>query len=51
MKIDLTYEIGETIITESRRYRVIGLEFVEGRGLRYILLHTKEGKCEWEYIW
>lgn len=51
MNIKLKHEIGETINAKERKYKVIGFEYVKGRGIRYILLHTNGGQVQWEYMY
>lgn len=43
------YDIGEKIVHDGGYYKVIGYEYVKGRGVRYILL-TKDSKISWEYL-
>lgn len=51
MQVDLKYQINEKIKTAEKLYTVIGFEIVIGRGMRYVLAHQKDGKCEWEYMY
>lgn len=53
MKHTLTvkHEIGQTIKNDGGVYKVIGYEFVQGRGIRYILLSLKNGTPEWLYLY
>jgi len=51
MLVDLDYKLGETIKSSAKLYTVIGFEWVEERGLRYILLHLKDGVCVWDYMY
>lgn len=51
MQVNLTYQIGEEIKTAGWVYTVVGIEYVEGRSLRYILLYVAtDGKPEWAYL-
>jgi len=45
------YDIGETIKNDGGIFKVIGYEFVKGRGIRYALLTARNGTVEWLYMY
>lgn len=45
------YEIGETIKNDGGVFKVIGYEFIKGRGTRYALLVVRNGTTEWLYLY
>jgi len=49
--LEVRYQIGDIITTDTRTYRVVGYEYVPERAMRYILLHDKEGVASWEYMY
>lgn len=49
MQVKLKYKIGEVVKLVDRHVTVIGFEYVESRGIRYILLWI-DGKPGWEYL-
>ena len=51
MKVNLKYKIGKKIKTDSKIMTVIGFEYIEGRGLRYILLNASENNIDWRYLY
>lgn len=50
MKLNVEYQINEIIKTESKVYTVAGYEYIEGRSMKYILIHVKDGSLAWEYL-
>lgn len=51
MKVNLKYKIGQKIKASERIYEIIGFEWIKERGIRYALLHVKDGKTEWEFMY
>jgi hypothetical protein len=51
MNIKLKYKIGKKIITDNKIMTVIGFEYIEERGLRYILLNNIGSEMKWEYLY
>jgi rRNA maturation protein Rpf1 len=47
----VAYDIGQTLKNDGGVYKVIGYEFIKGRGTRYVLLHAKSGSPEWLYVY
>lgn len=47
----VVHKVGERIIKDCGVFKVIGYEFVQGRGTRYILLTAKNGNPEWSYLY
>lgn len=45
------YSIGETIKNDCGIYKVIGYEYIKGRGTRYALLSLKNGSPDWLYMY
>jgi len=50
MQVDLKYKIGQKLKFNDRVVTVIGFDYVEGRGLRYIVLWI-DGKPGWECLY
>ncbi len=51
MRVKLDYKIGEKIIISDYVMIVIGFEYLEGRGMRYILLTVNGNATEWRYLY
>lgn len=51
VQFSVDYKIGDEIITDDRKYKIIGYEHVPDRGLRYILIHSDGGAPKWEYLY
>lgn len=45
------YKIGERIKKDCGVFKVMGYEFVQGRGTRYILFTARNGTPEWTYLY
>ena len=50
MKIATSYKIGQKLIIGDHIMTVIGIEYIEGRSLRYILLSINDNKTDWSYL-
>ena len=48
--IQLDYSVGDKIRHDGGVWKVIGFEYVKGRGIRYILLTVKNQVLEWLYL-
>ena len=51
MNIKLKYKIGTNVIVEEKIYYCIGFEYIESRGIRYILLNNKGESIDWLYLY
>ncbi|MFZ2523626.1 MAG: hypothetical protein WAW92_04545 [Minisyncoccia bacterium] len=51
MQIKLKYEVGSKIHTENGAYKVIGFEYIKGRGMRYCLLAIGAVGKDWLYMY
>lgn len=49
--LGVKYKIGEIISGCAKLYSVIGYEYVEGRGLRYILASVDKEGVQWTYLY
>lgn len=49
--LEISYKIGDKIKAGDRAFSVIGYEFIQPRGVRYILLHMSEGEPKWSYYY
>lgn len=47
----VAYEVGDTIKHDGGVWKVIGYEYVKGRGVRYITLAVRNGTPEWLYLY
>lgn len=46
----LKHKLGKTLKSSSRHYKVIGYEYVESRGMRYILATFDVYDVKWIYL-
>jgi len=51
MQVELKYKIGEVIELFDRKVRVIGFEYIVGRGIRYVLLWATDDKIDWQFLY
>lgn len=51
MKVNLKYKLKQKITLSDYIVTLIGFEYVEERGLRYILLSINENKTDWLYLY
>lgn len=49
IEIEVTHKVGEVIDGRSRKYTVIGYEYIESRGSRVCLAYIDQGDVKW--IW
>lgn len=49
--LEVKYKIGEEIKWDNGILKVIGYNYVETRGLQYILLTCVGGKTDWLYLY
>lgn len=52
MVIRTKHEIGDTFVSETRVYRLIGVEYIPGRATKYIFITLEDGgDTKWVYLY